>query len=220
MLTLSIDIYLSFIAFTIPGCVHTQSCSTLYDPMHCTPPSSPANRIFQARILEWVAISSSKESSWHRDKVHVSCISCISCIDRQILYHWATLLDLNAWGVYKSSYSNSPSCWKYWNWSSEWFKVSHPLSWTILYNETVESFCYKLQFSSFTQSCLTLYKPMDCSTPTSLHHQLQSLLNLMSIVSGMSSNHILCHHLLLLSSIFPSIREWWWVSSSHQVAKV
>ena len=40
-----------------------------------------------------------------------------------------------------------------------------------------------------------------------MHHQLQSLPKLMSIESVMPSNHlILCHHLLLLPSIFPSIR--------------
>ena len=48
-----------------------------------------------------------------------------------------------------------------------------------------------------------------------------SLLKLMSIKSVMPSNHlILCHPLLLLPSIFPSIRIFSWVSSSHQVAKV
>ena len=41
-------------------------------------------RILQARILEWVAISSSKESFQPRNQ------TCISCIGRQILYHWAT----------------------------------------------------------------------------------------------------------------------------------
>ena len=41
-------------------------------------------RIFQARILEWAAISYSRRSSWPRDR------TCISCIGRQILYHWAT----------------------------------------------------------------------------------------------------------------------------------
>ena len=40
--------------------------------------------IFQARILEWVAISFSRESSQPRDQNHVSCIG------RRILYHWAT----------------------------------------------------------------------------------------------------------------------------------
>ena len=49
---------------------------------------------------------------------------------------------------------------------------------------------------------------MDCSTPGfSVHHQLQSLLKLMSIDSVMPSNHlILCCPLLLPTSIIPSIR--------------
>ena len=49
---------------------------------------------------------------------------------------------------------------------------------------------------------------MDYSTPGfPVHHQLQSLLRLMSIESVMPSNHlILCRPLLLLPSIFPSIR--------------
>ena len=64
------------------------------------------------------------------------------------------------------------------------------------------------QFSSVTQSCPTLYNPMDCSMPgLPVHHQLPGLLKLMSIESVMSSNHlILCHPRLLLLSIFPSIR--------------
>ena len=56
--------------------------------------------------------------------------------------------------------------------------------------------------------------PMDCVTPRTATHQAslsitnsQSLLKLMSIESGMPSNHlILWHPLLLLPSIFPSIR--------------
>ena len=50
----------------------------------------------------------------------------------------------------------------------------------------------------------------------------RSLLKLMSIEIVMPSNHlILCSPLLLLPSIFPSIRVFFqWVSSSHQVAKV
>ena len=35
----------------------TQSCLTLCDPMDCSPPGSSIHRIFQARVLEWVAIS-------------------------------------------------------------------------------------------------------------------------------------------------------------------
>ena len=61
---------------------------------------------------------------------------------------------------------------------------------------------------SVAQSCLTLCKPTDCSMPSfPVHHHSQSLLKLMSIESVMPSNRlILCRPLLLLPSIFPSIR--------------
>ena len=64
------------------------------------------------------------------------------------------------------------------------------------------------QFSSVTQSCLTLCNPMDCSMPgLPVHHQLPDLLKLMSIELVMPSNHLmLCCPLLLPPSIFPSIR--------------
>ena len=51
------------------------------------PPGSSVHGISQARILEWVAISSSRESSWPRDGTQVSCISWIG---RWILYHCTT----------------------------------------------------------------------------------------------------------------------------------
>ena len=41
----------------------TQLCLTFGDPMDCSPPGSSDNGILQARILEWVAISFSRESS-------------------------------------------------------------------------------------------------------------------------------------------------------------
>ena len=41
-------------------CVCAQSCPTLCDPMHYIPPGSSIHGIFQARILEWVAISLSR----------------------------------------------------------------------------------------------------------------------------------------------------------------
>ena len=43
-------------------CTHAQSCLTLCDPMDCSPPGSFVHVIFQARILEWFAISSSRSS--------------------------------------------------------------------------------------------------------------------------------------------------------------
>ena len=55
---------------------------------------------------------------------------------------------------------------------------------------------------------MTLCDPMDCSVPGfPFLHCLWSLLRLMSIEPTMLSNHlILCHPLLLLPSVFPSIR--------------
>ena len=45
------------------------------DPMGCSLPGSSVHGIFQARILEWVAISFSRGSSWPRDWTRVSCIA-------------------------------------------------------------------------------------------------------------------------------------------------
>ena len=52
-------------------------CLTLWDPVDYSPWGSSVHGISQARILEWVAISSSRGSSWPRNGTHVSCISCI-----------------------------------------------------------------------------------------------------------------------------------------------
>ena len=41
----------------------SQLCPTLQDPMDCSPPGSSVRGIFQARVLEWVAISFSGGSS-------------------------------------------------------------------------------------------------------------------------------------------------------------
>ena len=51
--------------------VKTLSHVRLCDPMDCSLPSSSIHRILQARILEWVAISFSRGSSWPRDRTHL-----------------------------------------------------------------------------------------------------------------------------------------------------
>ena len=65
-----------------------------------------------------------------------------------------------------------------------------------------------VQFSSFTQSCPTLCDPINCSSQASLSiTNSRSPPNPMSIASVMLPNHlILCRALLLLPSIFRSIR--------------
>ena len=71
----------------------------------------------------------------------------------------------------------------------------------------VRSLRNNLQFSSVAQSCPTLCDPINCSTPGPLSiTNSRSLPKLMSIESVIPSNHLICHSLLLLPSIFPSIR--------------
>ena len=58
--------------------LHPQSCLTLCNSTECSPPGSFVHGIFQARLLEWVAMPSSRGSSPSRDGTSVSCISCIA----------------------------------------------------------------------------------------------------------------------------------------------
>jgi len=68
--------------------VKSLSCVWFFsDPMDCSPPGSSVHGISQARILEWVAISFFRGSSWARDQTYASCTG------RQILYHWTTRKD-------------------------------------------------------------------------------------------------------------------------------
>ena len=65
-------------------CVSAESFSRawLCDPMDCSPPGSSVHGIFQARMMEWVDIPSSRESSWTQGSGRR--------IGRWILYPWAT----------------------------------------------------------------------------------------------------------------------------------
>ena len=66
-------------------CVLSHSVtSDSLQPMDYSLPGSSVHGILQPRILEWVAISSSRGSSRLRDQI------LISCIGRQILYHLVT----------------------------------------------------------------------------------------------------------------------------------
>ena len=53
-------------------CLVTEPYLTLCDPMECSPPGSSLHGILQARILEWVALHSSRGSSQPRDGTQVS----------------------------------------------------------------------------------------------------------------------------------------------------
>ena len=82
------------------ACAHSVVSDSVTRWTICSLPVS-VHGIFQARILEWVAISSSTVCSKPRDRTHVSCIG------RQILYHWCHLGSL-ALGLSKPA---SPTWW-------------------------------------------------------------------------------------------------------------
>ena len=56
-------------------CLVSQLCPNLCDPMDCSPPGSSIYGLFQARILEWLAISFSREFSQPTEQTLVSCTS-------------------------------------------------------------------------------------------------------------------------------------------------
>ena len=78
----------------------TQSCLTLCDPMDYGPPGSSVHGILQARILEWVYISSFRVSSPPRDQTQGFCIAgrfpfpgmglMPTAVEAQSLKHWTS----------------------------------------------------------------------------------------------------------------------------------
>ena len=67
-------------------CFITQACLTLCDSLDSKLPGCSIHGISQARTLEWVAISSSRASSWPRDWTHISTVSCVA---GGFFTHWA-----------------------------------------------------------------------------------------------------------------------------------
>ena len=83
-----------------------QSCLTLCNPMDYTPPGFSVHGIFQARILEWVAIFSSRGSSPSKMPELASLASPVLQSDSLLLSHWGVL----SW-AYNLSFK-----WLKWEW--------------------------------------------------------------------------------------------------------
>ena len=64
-------------------------CPTLSDPLDCSPPGSFVHGILQARLLEWVAVPSSRGSSQPRDSTCVSCTAGWACREAHTGSGWA-----------------------------------------------------------------------------------------------------------------------------------
>ena len=90
-----------------------QSCPTLCNSMDCSLPGSFVHGILQSRILEWVAMSSSRGSSWPRDQTWVSCIAgrfftiwatreastskCSLFLESEVLFHQRPTIYFPSW---------------------------------------------------------------------------------------------------------------------------
>ena len=68
-------------------CCWVIQCVLLFHPMDCSPPGLSVQETFQARILEWVTISFSREYSWLRVWTQVFCVPCIADI---FFTYWST----------------------------------------------------------------------------------------------------------------------------------
>ena len=133
-----------------------QPCLTLFDPVDCNQPGSPVPGILQARTLEWVAISFSRESSELRDRTQVSRIA------GRLFNLWATradssfkvVLDINAHQDPETPQTAA-------NQAPPSLGFSRQEHWNGL---PFPSQCMKVKSESeVAQSCLTLHDPMDCS---------------------------------------------------------
>ena len=126
------------------------------NPMDCSPPGSSIHVISQARILEWVAISSYRESSQPRTEIQSPALQADSLPTKLVRYI-----------VYMSHPCNqSPRQTSPTKQSTHSYKSSYIIR--ILLKKEVS-----VQFSSVAQSCLTLCDPMNHSTPGfPVNHQL------------------------------------------------
>ena len=161
--------------------------------MDCSLSGSSVYGISQARILKWVAISFSRESSQPRDQTHVFCIG------RQILYHWATRESLYCVNVPKQILVTT-------------FFFSLQIiffpQFTILWMASIMNlpYIYSVQFSRSVVSDSLQPHESQHARPLSTTNSW-SLLKFVPIESVMPSSHlILCRPLLLLPPIPPSIR--------------
>ena len=85
-------------------CLVSRLYLTLCNPLGYSPPGSSVHGISQARILEWIAISFSRECSQPRNQTP------ISCIGRLILYHWTTReAHVNCTSIEKEIYHRNQS---------------------------------------------------------------------------------------------------------------
>ena len=222
-----------------------QSCPTLCDPIDRSPPGSPVPGILQARTLEWVAISFSNTWKW---KVKGKSLSSVQLLATP----WTTAYQAPpSMGFSRQEYWSgvplpSPSCLctssQFLGPTSKWptapriFKLSSSVYSFFIQNAPPQTWPFLLinflklmtqhhsdQIRSVVQSCLTLWDPMNHSTPgLPVQHQLLEFTetHVHRVSDAIQPSHPLSSH----SPPAPTPSEhqslFQWVNSSHEVAKV
>ena len=171
-----------------------QSSLTLFDPMYYSPPRSSVHGILQARILERVAMPSSRGSSRSRDWTGISYISCIA--DRFF---------------YPLSHLGSPCLMVNGLNHGTLFLCDTLIRTLELHKGRVQPCCFQWPgdvwlFASLWIAVLQAFLSLTSS---------QNLPKFMSIASVMPSSHLILWYPLLLPLIFPSIRDFFSESSVH-----
>ena len=143
------------------ACTPAQSCPTLCYPVNCSPPGSPVHGISQARILEWVAISSSRGSSWPRDWTWVSCTAgrhFIIWTTREALLLLSSFSRVQLCATPETAAHQAPQSLGF-SRQEHWSGLPFPSPMHEVKSE-----------SEVAQSCPTLRDPMNCSLPGSSVH--------------------------------------------------
>ena len=121
------------------------------DPRDCSPLGSSVHRILQERVLQWVAIFSSRASSWPRDWTRISCSAAAAAAK-------SLRLCLTLGDPIDGSPSGSPVPGVLQARTLQWVAVSFSNAWKWKGKVLV------------AQSCLTPSDPMACSPPGSSVH--------------------------------------------------
>ena len=212
-----------------------QSCPTLCDPMDCTLLGSSLHRIFQARILERVAISLdvgnliSDSSAFSKTSLNIwkflnilnicwslawriLSITLLACEMSAIVQEFEHSLALPFFGIGMKT-DLFQSCGHYWVFQICWRRGDHKRLQEIFFSNRYVHYldCCWFHGCVVVQSLshVWLWDPLDCSMPglPVPHH----LTEFAQVHVHCISDAVQLSHLLLLPSIFPSIRDYSWV---------
>ena len=109
-----------------------QSCPALCNPMDCSPPGSSVHGILQSRLLEWVAISSSRESSWPRTQTHISLCNTVISQDSYMLFLFKFRVHYTVFFGQKLIFLNGTYLWLAILWESSQVPDFKTFSWSVV----------------------------------------------------------------------------------------